>query len=215
MTSAPGSHRAAGGASSYSEQFFDSIREGCRRSAEAVVPLVVEEFKPETVVDVGCGEGWWGKAFADRGCEVLGLEGDGEPVIPSRTVDLTQPLPTFDRDFDLAVCLEVAEHLPPERAESFVAELCQLSYTVLFSAAVPGQGGTGHLNEQWPPYWVELFLANGFDCSDQLRWELWYDERVCWWYRQNIFIATSRHNLSHEAPRPVIHPGAWAHHGHA
>lgn len=214
MTSAPESHSALGGASSYSPEFFDSIREGSQRSAAAVVPLVVEQFAPSTVVDVGCGEGLWGKAFEDAGCEVLGLDGHDAPLIPAQAVDLTDTLPTFEHDFDLAVCLEVAEHLPLERAETFIAELCGLSHTILFSAAVPGQGGTGHLNEQWPPYWAELFMANGFSCSDQLRWDLWYDERVCWWYRQNIFVASSRNDLAHEAPRPVIHPGAWAHFGH-
>jgi SAM-dependent methyltransferase len=214
MTSAPGSPDASGGASSsYDAAFFDSIREGCQQSAKAVVPLVMDAFSPRSVVDVGCGEGWWGKAFEAKGCEVLGLDGEGRPVIPSKQVDLAEPLPTFEQDFDLAVCLEVAEHLPPERAESFIAELCSLSHTILFSAAVPGQGGTGHLNEQWPPYWAELFMANGMYCSDELRWTIWYDERVCWWYRQNLMVASSRHALPHEPPRPVIHPGAWAHFG--
>jgi SAM-dependent methyltransferase len=212
-TSAPGSPSASGGAS-YSTEFFDSIREGSQRSAAAVVPLVMETISPRTVVDVGCGEGWWGKAFEAKGCEVIGLDDDGRPIIPSRRVDLADTLPIFENDFDLAICLEVAEHLPLERAETFISELCGLSHTILFSAAVPGQGGTGHLNEQWPPYWAELFMANGFSCSDKLRWVLWYDERVSWWYRQNIFIASSRHDLVHEAPRPVIHPGAWTHFGH-
>jgi Methyltransferase domain len=183
------------------------------------VPLVVEQFAPKTVVDVGCGEGLWGKAFESAGCEVLGLDGHSVPVIPAQSVDLTDVLPTFERLFDLAVCLEVAEHLPPERAETFIAELCGLSDTVLFSAAVPGQGGTGHLNEQWPPHWALLFQANGFTCNDKLRWDIWSDGRVCWWYRQNIFVASrwrcDGHDLKASSPRSVIHPDAWAHFGRA
>jgi SAM-dependent methyltransferase len=200
----------------YDQRFFDSIREGSQRSAAAVVPLVMERFSPSTVVDVGCGEGLWGKAFEDAGCEVLGLDGHSDPVIPAQSIDLTDVLPTFDRAFDLAVCLEVAEHLPPERSETFIAELCCLSDTVVFSAAVPGQGGTGHLNEQWPQYWVALFAANGFACSDELRWKIWADERVCWWYRQNLIVATAGRLESAEASRiaAVIHPGAWTHFGH-
>lgn len=200
----------------YDRRFFDSIREGSQRSAAAVVPLMMESFTPKTVVDVGCGEGLWGKAFEDAGCEVLGLDGHPNPVIPAQSVDLTDVLPTFDRPFDLAVCLEVAEHLPPERAETFVAELCGLADKVLFSAAVPGQGGTAHLNEQWPPYWVDLFAAHGFACSDDVRWEIWNDERVCWWYRQNLMVATAGRLGRAESGtvRPVIHPGAWAHFGH-
>jgi SAM-dependent methyltransferase len=204
---------------SYDRSFFESIREGSQRSAAAVVPLVVERFNPKTVVDVGCGEGLWGKAFEDAGCEVLGLDGHPDPVIPAQSVDLTDVLPTFERPFDLVVCLEVAEHLPLERAETFISELCGLSHTILFSAAVPGQGGTGHLNEQWPQYWSDLFNTNGFDCSDELRWEVWQDDQVCWWYRQNLLVA--RDSRAHfgglvcpaQIP-PVIHPGAWAHFRH-
>jgi hypothetical protein len=66
----------------------------------------------------------------------------GERFLPH---DIATPLPEhLVGRFDLAVCLEVAEHLPPERAESFIRELCDLAPVVLFSAAIPGQGGTGH-----------------------------------------------------------------------
>lgn len=202
---------------SYDRRFFDSIREGSQRSAAAVVPRVVERFEPHTVVDVGCGEGIWGKAFEDAGCEVLGLDGHPEPIIPARSVDLRETLPTFENRFDLAVCLEVAEHLPLERAASFIAELCGLSDTILFSAAVPGQGGTDHLNEQWPQYWVDLFNDNGFVVFDDLRWAIWEDERVSWWYRQNLLVARVPGRLDEPGPsvaQAVIHPGAWAHFGH-
>jgi SAM-dependent methyltransferase len=196
----------------YDERFFESIREGCQRSAAAVVPLLAVRFAPKTVVDVGCGEGWWGKAFQDARCEVLGLDGEyAEPVIPWQSVDLT----TYGANvgtFDMAVCLEVAEHLPASSAADFVATLCELAPVVVFSAAVPGQGGTGHLNEQWPEYWADLFRAKGFSCEDALRWTIWSDERVEWWYRQNIFWAVKD---GFENPiRPVIHPDAWRHHGH-
>jgi len=198
----------------YDRRFFDSIREGSQRSAAAVVPLVVECFEPKTVVDVGCGEGLWGKAFEGSGCEVLGLDGHPDPAIPAQSVDLADELPTFERPFDLAVCLEVAEHLPPARAETFIAEMCRLSDTILFSAAVPGQGGTGHLNEQWPQYWVNLFVAHGFTCSDDLRWKIWGDDRVCWWYRQNLMVATAGRLAEPNRVPAVVHPDAWAHFGH-
>lgn len=201
----------------YARTFFDSIREGSQRSAAVVVPQFLNShpYSVETVVDVGCGEGLWGKVFEGfAGCEVLGLDGHPNPVIPAQSVDLADVLPTFERPFDVAVCLEVAEHLPPERAQTFVAELCRLSDTVLFSAAVPGQGGTGHLNEQWPQYWADLFETNGFGCSDTLRWDLWEDDRVCWWYRQNILVFAPRLMKGSDCPLAVVHPGAWAHFGH-
>lgn len=173
----------------YDTTFFQIIREGCQRSAAVVVPLVLDYLEPSTVVDVGCGEGWWGKAFQDAGCEVLGVDGDyADAVIPLTAADLSTGLPDVGT-FDLAVCLEVAEHLPPSAADTFIAGLCELAPVVLFSAAIPGQGGTGHLNEQWPAYWTDRFDTNGYACSGALRWQIWTDDRVENWYRQNLLVA--------------------------
>lgn len=202
----------------YDRRFFASIREGSRRSAAAVVPVFLDAhpYPVESVVDIGCGEGLWGAAFRDAGCDVIGFDGGdlGEAQIVVERVDLTQPL--GDRGgVDLAVCLEVAEHLPAKRAEGLVADLCALSDAVLFSAAIPGQGGTGHLNERWPDYWTELFKANGFVCGDDLRWRIWDDPAVEWWYRQNIFVAVKPPlEAPGGEPRRVVHPDAWRHHGH-
>jgi SAM-dependent methyltransferase len=206
----------------YDTGFYDTIREGTKASARVVAPLVMDHAKigiePLKVIDVGCGEGWWAQTFDDLGCEVIGIDGAyvassplGERFIPH---DLTQPLPGHLADrFDLAVCLEVAEHLPPERAASFVNDLCALAPVVLFSAAIPGQGGTGHINEQWPHYWVELFERNDYYGSGALRWQIWNDNRVENWYRQNLVVFTSDPASLPElfdsplAPVwPVVHP---------
>jgi hypothetical protein len=90
--------------------------------------------------------------------------------------------------FDLAVCLEVAEHLPASSAEAFVKFLTGLAPVVLFSAAIPGQGGTNHINEQFLSYWVKLFSQSGYHPLDVIRPIIWNDERVPFWYRQNIIL---------------------------
>lgn len=202
----------------YDTGFYDTIRPGVRASAAAVVPLIVDLVKPGTVIDVGCGEGWWAHAFTDHGCDVIGVDGAyvtgsplGDRFIPH---DLIEPLPAHLRDrFDLAVCLEVAEHLPASRADSFIEDLCALAPTVLFSAAIPGQGGAGHVNEQWPGYWAERFEAHGWAVSGALRWMLWDDCRVENWYRQNLLVATSDPDRFPDLfdtplspPWPVVHP---------
>lgn len=190
------------------------IRDGCRRSAAAVVPLVMEQLVPRRVIDVGCGEGWWAAEFARHGCDVLGIDGgpDAAAGIRYGQADLADPLPHLGL-FDLAVCLEVAEHLPPERADSFVADLCGLAPAVVFSAAIPGQGGHGHLNEQWPGYWVDRFEARGYRCTGALRWLIWDDDRVENWYRQNLIVATvapwaapSLFDTPLAPVWPVVHP---------
>lgn len=206
----------------YDKTFYDTIRSGTQESARWVAPLVLDHVKLGTgslrVIDVGCGEGWWAEQFARLGCEVIGIDGhyvEGSPLgdrfIPH---DLTEGLPEHLADrFDLAVCLEVAEHLPEWRAESFVMDLCELAPVVLFSAAIPGQGGTGHVNEQWPSYWFELFEQSGYHGSGALRWEIWDNPNIENWYRQNLFVfaqdPTSVPDLFDTplaAPHSLVHP---------
>jgi len=180
---------------SYNKAFYDVLRTGVVRSAEVIVPLTLQMVPARGVVDVGCGEGAWLAAFRKFGVEeVLGL--DGEYVDPSalfiprecfESADLSRPF-SLERTFDLAVSLEVAEHLPVNSASWFVESLARLAPAVLFSAAIPLQGGVHHVNEQWPDYWVRLFEARGFVAVDAIRKRVWQDERVQWWYAQNILL---------------------------
>lgn len=211
---------------SYGQGFYDTIRAGCQASAAVVVPLVLDAIppagpRPLHVVDVGCGEGWWAHAFATFGCHVLGIDGGyvtasalGGDVVAFVAHDLTTSLaPLGMTGSDLAVSLEVAEHLPESRASSFVDDLCALAPAVLFSAAIPGQGGTGHINEQWPDYWVKLFEAHDYTVSGALRLMIWNDDRVENWYRQNLLFAArspqdypTLFDTPLAPPWPLVHP---------
>lgn len=187
----------------YDRDYYRTLDATSLRSAARVVPRVLELVRPGRVVDVGCGRGSWLSVFLEHGVtEVLGLDGDWvEPAglhIPPdrfRRADLRQPL-EVDGTFDLAVCLEVAEHLPPEGAQAFVEGLARLAPVVLFSAAVPHQGGVGHVNEQWPDYWAERFARCGFLALDVLRRELWDDPAVVWWYAQNLILCVREDHLA-------------------
>ena len=112
----------------------------------------------------------------------------------SSRADLNQDI-GVSRRFDLAMSVEVAEHLPAARAASFVGTLARLADVVLFSAAVPGQSGTFHINEQWPTYWISLFAENGFNPIDVIRPAVWTDERVGFWYAQNVFLYANANGL--------------------
>ena len=101
--------------------------------------------------------------------------------------DSAQPL-RLDRRFDLVVTLEVAEHLPKTDASTFVQSLTELGPVVLFSAAIPFQGGENHLNEQWPDYWAHLFHNRGYRAVDCLRKKTWHNDKVEPWYAQNILL---------------------------
>lgn len=192
-----------------------------------MVPQILELF-PNTasVVDLGCGTGVWLHNFKAKGVpRVLGLDGgiseDGMLLLRHdefRSVNLSEPVRLPER-FDLALSLEVAEHLPPRAAQTFVASLCRLSDLAIFGAAIPGQSGTWHVNERWPSYWAALFDAEGYELFDILRPLAWYDQRVEWWYAQNslVFVRRSRDDLGQIArtvaarqdrpnPLDLVHP---------
>jgi hypothetical protein len=84
--------------------------------------------------------------------------------------------------------LQRAEHLPATAAEEFVRSLARHGDAILFSAAIPHQGGAGHVNEQWPDYWAELFRRAGFAVYDWLRPRVWGNEQVAWWHAQNSLL---------------------------
>jgi SAM-dependent methyltransferase len=184
----------------YTKAYYDGLREGATRSAEVIVPLVLQLLPVRSVVDVGCGEGAWLAAFRKFGVDdVLGVDRDyvdrnllQVPQDRFQSADLSKPL-SLPRTFDLAVSLEVAEHLPANCASRFVESLIRLAPVVLFSAAIPFQGGTQHLNEQWPDNWAELFKEHGYVAVDFIRKRVWQDETVEWWYAQNalLFVRTS------------------------
>lgn len=175
----------------YNAQFYAYQWRGAYESAKQVVPLIVKMYGPETVADIGGGVGAWCKAFEENGINAVCV--DGDYIKPEQrlceqyiTADIAEALPKLPA-VDLAVCLEVAEHLPETRAKSFIAELCQVADTIVFSAAIPGQGGTNHINEQPHEYWHELFKQNGFKREDVLRLGVAGCDNVEWWYKQNIF----------------------------
>jgi SAM-dependent methyltransferase len=211
---------------SYSENYYQSIRSDSEASAEQVVPLILRLLSSQSVVDVGCGCGTWTKAYKQAGVkEVLGIDGNDvkldqlviDPAEFQRR-DLTQPL-RLDRRFDQVNCLEVAEHLPQERAKSFVEDLCRLGDLVVFSAAVPGQGGTHHINEQWPAFWIAHFQENNYVAVDCIRPQIWENPRVAWWYVQNLFVFIKQSKIQNYPaaveisrqpfPTNVVHPRAY------
>lgn len=198
----------------YTGSFFDAIRSGSQSSAAAVVPLIIGHLGAvESVIDVGCGEGWWGHEFTKHlpwTITAVGIDGEyvDSAVIPMQAVDLAHPF-AMGRTFDLAVCLEVAEHLPPERAAGFVADLCALAPVVVFSAAMPRQGGVGHVNCQSPAYWADLFREHGYGWEDPIRQRVWQDPAVEPWYASNLLIFTKHAGRTTGAPNHLIHPLLW------
>ncbi len=212
----------------YTSIYHRDIREGARRSAAVVIPLILELVHPSSVIDVGCGLGTWLAAVRELGVDdVLGVDGD---YVERKNLDI--PLDRFvpanlqepfrlDRRFDLVFSLEVAEHLPKHCAEIFVETLTSLGPVVLFSAAIPLQGGNHHINLQWQDYWAELFAQRGYVAVDCLRRRVWSNPDVDWWYAQNMLMYVERdclasfpalqreYDLLGTAQLSLVHPAAY------
>ncbi|MBX2860095.1 MAG: class I SAM-dependent methyltransferase [Vampirovibrio sp.] len=214
----------------YNQTFYQNQSPGSRRSAEVVVPLVLDLVSPTSVLDVGCGVGTWLSVFAEQGISTItGLDGDYVDTamlhIPNQSFiphDVKTPLPLpAHQTFDLAVSLEVAEHLPANCAESFVQQLTQRAPVILFSAAIPHQGGVGHINEQWPEYWAALFEKFGYVPVDALRHRIWNQPDVSWWYAQNMLFFVDKTKLAdypklqtaaantHTSQLSLVHPARY------
>ncbi len=186
----------------YAEGFFNDLAKGVANSASVTVPIIKELLNPQSVVDLGCGDGGWLKAFRESGIEdILGIEGDYvkniETQIPKEYYQYHNLETEFksERKFDLAVSLEVGEHLSSDSASVFVESLCNLSDIILFSAAIIGQEGTMHINEQFPEYWARQFKKRNFVPIDYIRPRIWKNEKVEPWYKQNMLLFVNQNKL--------------------
>jgi SAM-dependent methyltransferase len=195
----------------------------------------MSQFDIASAVDVGCGQGeWLGVLEKEFGVKrVCGIDGqwiqrnelrfDASQFIQAdlaNSKELVELRAKSSQEFDLAISLEVGEHLPKEVAETYVVLLTSLAPLVLFSAAAPMQGGWNHINEQWPEYWRELFARCGYRCADVIRPLIWDDPDVLPHYRQNLLLFHSlaagdipaRLQLKESemtAPLARIHPANW------
>lgn len=188
-------------------------------SSKIIIPIILKYIKVNSVLDVGCGLGTWLSVVRDFGIsDIIGIDGEyvdkdllGKYLDLSlfKSHDLTESL-DLNRSFDLVICLEVAEHLDKEFSEVLIDSLVKHSDCILFSAAIPDQGGQNHLNEQWPDYWQKLFHRRGFIFLDLIRPEIWNNPNVDYWYKQNTFIVVKNsHSLAHkfsESYLPLVHP---------
>ncbi len=211
----------------YDAEYYRTIRDGSRFSAERIVPALIETLHPRSVLDLGCGVGSWLSVFKELGVErVVGFDGAYVDRTQLRIaenefspVDLAVTLPE-PVTVDLAMSVEVAEHLGEARADALVDYLTRCANAVWFGAAIPMQGGTDHVNERRQSYWVAKFAARGFGASTELRDRFWGDDRIQVWYRQNALLYVRRDSPASAAVRffqgdvkalDVVHPDLYEH----
>ena len=199
----------------YDNQFYDGLAQGSLGSARVYLGYLFELWQPGSVVDFGCGRGAWLAAAGECGVKrLVGIDGawnSGEalanPAFEFLAADLDGEV-MLPETFDLALSLEVAEHVRPESSDRFVASIARLSDAVLFGAAFTGQPGTNHINTRPHGFWADKFLARGYRLFDLFRPRFWSDERVEPWYRQNTFLYVQPRHPLHAALTAAGHHGA-------
>lgn len=177
-------------------------------SAKVIVPLIFEAVKPKSVIDIGCGIGVWLSEFKKNGAVIInGI--DGEWVLEQKLLinrnnigiydfeDKKGKVPFIDsKRYDLAVCLEMAEHVSSNRADYIVETLTKSADVIYFSGATPYSGGMHHVNEQWQSYWITKFSKKGFLVVDYIRPKVWDNRNVCYFYAEESFIFVKRERIN-------------------
>jgi len=209
----------------YSKDWFNKQKTGAFNSAEIILPIVIDLVSPKSVVDIGCGVGMWLSVLYKKGItDILGIDGkwidESQLNIPKelfRAEDIDKPF-NVGRTADLAMSLEVGEHLPENTSSQLIKTLTDTAPVVLFSAAIPNQPGTKHINCQWPDFWANLFKQYGFIPVDVIRPAVWTNPNVEYWYAQNTIVYV-KENLLDNYPKlkekvlagfstalPLVHP---------
>lgn len=191
-------------AKKYNKEFFKNIESNSSLSAKHMLPVVNSLLSPKSVIDIGCGTGEWLNVWLQE-LNISDLRGVEGPYLSPEQLNIDRALVVFhdlknvyseNRRYDLAMSLEVGEHLPVENAENLVRTLTGLSDAVLFSAAVPGQEGTYHINEQYPEFWASLFQKYDYVPVDAIRSLIWDNDNIEYWYRQNSILYIHKDKLS-------------------
>ena len=191
----------------YDKEFFKSHLK-YRPIYGFIADIMMSQFNPKSVIDWGCGCGFLLERLHQHGIrDLVGIDGS-EKVQDFWRAELPAALVAklfvgdiieqdVNRDYDLAVCMEVAEHIPDEFAEDLVDIIARsASKYIWFTAAQPGQLGTNHVNCQPLHYWSNLFEeVSDFKPSRELTYkikqEMLKSHMLCLgfpWFRDNCLI---------------------------
>jgi SAM-dependent methyltransferase len=210
----------------YPQGFYDYFVKRSYQSARIILGMLFSVYKPQSVIDIGCGAGAWLSAAEALGCsKLVGVDGEWvdrgkllSKKIELKTVDFEEPL-MISGQYDLCISMEVAEHISERHAGVFIQTLSRMAPVVLFSGATKFQGGSHHVNEQWQSYWIALFRNLNFECFDIFRGNVWDNLDVEYWYSQNalLFIRKDFEDVDKKALltmekriTDVVHPRAVA-----
>jgi hypothetical protein len=205
------------GQSAKSFTYDDPDNHPSQASAGVIIEIILSKLDVDSLLDVGCGIGIWMQKWSDQGVSTVhGIDAplikQGEIVVPDDWITLHNLEDPFDMDvtYDLVTCLEVAEHIHEEYSDTLIDSLTRHSQNILFSAAIPGQGGVHHVNEQYQDYWIKKFKARGYQAYDVVRPATWNNPEVQFYYSQNCFLFSKEQtNLKEVNMANAVHPALF------
>lgn len=181
----------------YDDKFFNKNLEWNVPIAAKLAGVLIDYFNPVSVVDLGCGNAEFISEFQKKGIAIQGYEGSRSAIEKAlidkkyiRLFDLRNKIES-DKRYGLALCLEVAEHIENKFSQRLVENLTNLSDTIIFTAAPPGQGGHFHINEQPREFWVNIFKERNYDYDGQMTERVktaMREKKILWWYCDNLMI---------------------------
>lgn len=190
-------------------------------TAKKILEHISSEVSIHSAIDFGCGCGAWLKAVKDvfPGAKVLGIDGseiNREEFLAEdefKKSDLSQYIFSENEKYDMAITIEVIEHIEEEKANQFVDNLCKAADIILFSAAIKWQGGDYHVNEQYTSYWVKKFEERGYEYVDCIRRKFWNDKDMQLHCRQNcvLFVKKEKIGKIKEHLDPSVEYVDWVH----
>ena len=183
----------------YSKAFYDSVTSRAALAADMASEHLCRAINFRSIIDIGCGEGIWLKTFAEKSsaAELVAVDLPGSTFkglasikskIECIATDLANTTQLPNRIFDLVICVEVIEHVSKEYMVALLDYVTKHSIFLLFSGAVPGQGGTHHVNEQPMTYWHKQLASRGFVQMDIVRPLLMQQNGVPFYYQNNVFL---------------------------
>ncbi len=211
----------------YSGSYYSNRNDRTRYSAELILSRVLDVLpRVNSAIDIGCGVGTWlAVAQASGVKDIAGYDG---PWVTRENLEILDECfhesnlaeqPALTRDYDLGISLEVFEHIPTNAADKLLERLLARCRFLLFGAAIPQQGGTGHINEKPQSYWYQMICDHGFVAYDLIRPEVWSDTRIPYWYKQNLLLyvrneevaalpdSITPYRVGEHTLLDVIHPG--------
>jgi hypothetical protein len=165
---------------------------GGHKHDEGIIKKISELYEPIAVADLGCGDGWYCQQLKQKwkntvihgyeGCVDMKTEGVYDDIF---ILDLSLKRYVGIK-YDLVLCIEVGEHIPLEKEQTFldnVKEFCDCF--LVMSWALPKQGGRGHFNERPEDYIIEQMTKRGFFVDDSSTNEL-RDAATLKWLKRTV-----------------------------